>query len=361
MAIAALNSADLKAVAYNGLINEDVMQQIWDISNIPLPMTDMIGSGSCKNAYKEWTTDELAAPDKTNATIDGDDASGNDSATGERIGNHCQIPDKVVQVSTRAQESDTIGRADELAYQIMMRQRELKRDVEAIICSEYGSLADDGDAVPGRCAGFFAMIRDSLTKGGNALVASDGVRPGFVSGVIDGGTYSTTNFAAGTTRALSEELVRDAAEAAYLDGGNPGYLMTVPQMIGAFSNYLFTSSARIASLYSDTGTAQDAVVAKGSVNVFVTDFGITLDFVPNRLMQPEVATTGSRRVNVGVIDPSYIAIDYLHGYRVESLAKAGTSDKRQMFVDFTLRVNSLDAHSTICDIDDEAAITQATA
>lgn len=360
MAIAALNSADLKAVTYGGLINEDVMQQIWDISDVPLPMSDMIGTGSCKNSYKEWTTDELAAPDKTNATIDGDDASGNDSATGERIGNHCQIPDKVVQVSTRAQESDTIGRADELAYQIMMRQRELRRDVEAIICSEQGSLADDGDTVAGRSAGFFAMIRDT-TADGNALFGTNGVRDGFTSGVVDGATYSTSTFVAGTTRALSEELVRDAAELAYMDGGNPSYLMTVPQMIAAFSNYLFTSSARIASLYSDTGTAQQAVVAKGSVNVFVTDFGITLDFMPNRIMQPEVATAGSRRVNVGVIDPSYIAIDYLTGYQVEALAKNGTSDKRQMTVDFTLRVNSLDAHATICDIDDEAAVTQATA
>jgi len=361
MAIAALNSADLKAVAYGGLINEDVMQEIWDISNVPLPFTDMIGSGTCKQAYHEWTTDELAAPDKTNATIDGDDASGNDSATGERLGNHCQIPDKVVQVSTRARNSDTIGRGDELAYQIMMRQRELRRDVEAILCSEQGSLADDGDTVPGRSAGFFAMIRDSLTKGGNGLVASDGVRPGFVSGVVDGATYSTTNFAAGTTRALSEELVRDAAEAAYMDGGDPGYFMSVPQLIGAFSNYLFTSSARIASLYSDTGTAQDAVVAKGSVNVFVTDFGITLDFVPNRIMQPEVATTGSRRVNAAVLDPSYISVDYLNGYRVEPLAKTGTADKRQMHTDFTLVPKSLNAHATICDIDDEAAVTQATA
>ncbi len=358
MALANLDSADLKAVDYNGLINEDVMQQIWDISNIPLPLSDMIGSGSASNSYKEWTTDELAAPDKANGTVDGADAAGNDSATGERIGNHCQIPDKVVRVSTRARESDTIGRADELAYQLMMRQRELRRDVEAIICSEQGSIADDGNTVAGRSAGFFAWIRDTgATKAGNALVGATGNRDGFVSGVVDGATYSTTTFAAGTTRALTETLVRNACELAYLDGGDPSYFMSVPQLIRKFSEYLFTSSARVASLYSDTGQADAAVTAKGSVNVFVTDFGITLEMVPNRIMQPEVATTGSRRVNAGVIDTAYLAIDYLHGYRVDELAKTGTADNRQMTVDFTLRVSSLDAHATICDLDDEATVT----
>jgi len=35
----ALASSDLKAVAAGGLIREDVMNKIWDISKIPLPFT----------------------------------------------------------------------------------------------------------------------------------------------------------------------------------------------------------------------------------------------------------------------------------------------------------------------------------
>ena len=48
-----LDSADLKAVAYKGLIREDVMQKIWDISKIPLPLQDRIGNDAAKNSYKE--------------------------------------------------------------------------------------------------------------------------------------------------------------------------------------------------------------------------------------------------------------------------------------------------------------------
>ena len=111
------------------------MNKIWDISKIPLPFTDMIGTGAAKNEYKEWTLDSLAAPDPTNAVVDGSDATGNDTATGERVGNHHQISDKVVRVSYRADESDTIGRSKELSYQLLRRQQELRRDSQCLLAA----------------------------------------------------------------------------------------------------------------------------------------------------------------------------------------------------------------------------------
>lgn len=53
MSSANLDSADLKAVTKGGLIREDVMNKIWDISKIPLPFTDLIGSDTTNNEYKE--------------------------------------------------------------------------------------------------------------------------------------------------------------------------------------------------------------------------------------------------------------------------------------------------------------------
>jgi len=351
MANERLTNADLSAVDFNGLVNEDVMQTIWDISHIPLPLNDMIGTEDSDNANKEWTTDALRKPNTGNATVEGEDASGNDTNTGERIGNRHQIPDMVVKVSDRSRNVDTIGRSDELAYQIMMRQRELRRDCEAIKLTEQVSRADDGIAIPGLSAGLFAFIRDGgQATPGNALIGATGARPGFATGLVGAVTP-------GTTRPLSETLVRDAVELAYLDGGDPSYLMTVPSLIRKFSEYLFTSSARIASLYSEVGQSESASTAKGSVNMFVTDFG-TVELTPNRLMQAEDIGGGTERTNVAVIDPNYLAVSYLQGFQVELLARTGTADNRQMTVDFTLVVNSLDAHATICDIDYTADVVQ---
>jgi hypothetical protein len=53
MSTANLDSADLKAATYKGLIKEDVMSKIFDISRIPLPFTDLIGSDTHSNEYAE--------------------------------------------------------------------------------------------------------------------------------------------------------------------------------------------------------------------------------------------------------------------------------------------------------------------
>ncbi|MGD9168554.1 MAG: DUF5309 family protein [Candidatus Thiodiazotropha sp.] len=337
------DSTDLISTDFEGLINEAVMQQIWDISNVPLNFTERAGSGDHGNEHFSWTTDKLAAPSTSNAVVDGADTTGDDSKAGERIGNNSQISVKVVRVSTRARESDTIGRADELAYQVMERQKELRRDVNAQALTEQASVVSDANAgTAGVSGGLFAFIRDTgQTKAGNALVGATGARPGVA--VAGAGPAAVTP---GTVRALSETLVRDAVELSYNDGGNPTVMLTLPALIRKFSEYLFTSSARIAALYSETGQGAESVTAKGSVNVFVTDFG-TLELVPERVMVAEAAD----RTNVGILDMEYIDLSYLHGYRVEPLAKTGLADNRLMCVDYGLCVKSLDAHATICDID----------
>lgn len=338
------SSADLKGVAFGGLIREDVMNQIWDISNIPLPFTDMIGSDSCKNSYAEWTTDQLSAPNVDNAVIDGADATGNDAKGGARVGNQCQISTKTVMVTQRANASDVIGRANELAYQIMERQKELRRDREAIYLTQQASVADNGATVAGRLGGLGAWLVTNVSRG------AGGANGGFASGVVAAPTP-------GTTRALTETMVRDVAQAVWEQGGNPTVLMSIPTMIRRLSEYMFTSSARIATLFSDTGQAAEAQVAKGSVNVFVTDFGVTLKMVPNRLMQPVDGDLGDENTNLYFLDPQYVRESFLEGYRVEELAKTGLAEKREMSVDGTLKVLNEKAFGVIADIDYTQPVT----
>lgn len=405
MSTANLDSADLKAVAKGGLIREDVMNKIFDISRIPLPLTDMIGTESSSNSYKEWTVDALQQSDVTNAVVDGSDASGNDTATGGRIGNHHQIAQKVVKVSYRADASNVIGRAKELAYQLSRRQQELRRDVEAILLKNQASVADDGGSTPGNIGGLPAWLKTNQAPG-----------YGYGAGGAVGGYDTGTGLVAPRTpstsaRALTESFVRDAVQDVYLQGGDPSVFMATPMVIRKLSEYMFTSSARVATLYSDTEGAKSAAVAMGSVNVFVTDFG-TLKMVPNRLQPFEplgsalttgltvgviyvvnavgastltqwqaagwpgtnlpkagqwfkatatsIAGGGSVKLatsNGFVIDPEYLAVSYLKGYRTEELAKTGLAENRQMSVDFTLIVNNEKAHALIGDIDHTASVT----
>ena len=335
MAAANLDSADLKGVNVNGLIREDVMDKIWDISKIPLPFTDMVGTGSAKNSKKEWTTDELAAPDVANAVIDGADASGNDTQTGLRVANHHQISDKVVRVSYRADASDVIGRAKELSYQLMRRQQELRRDVEAIALEDQASFADTG-AAAGKVGGLPSWIANQVIHG--------------TAGGFDTATGLTVaHTTSGVVQGLTETDIRDTVQGIYTEGGNPTKLMTIPVIIRRISEYLFTSSARVATLMSDQGKSREKAAAMGAVNVFVTDFG-TLDLVPNRLQQKQTAAGADDSAFVFVLDPDMLSLCYLKGYRTDMLAKTGLAENRQMSVDWSLIVNNEKAHGMIADI-----------
>lgn len=355
MSTSNIDSADLKAVKVGGLIREDVMNRIWDISKIPLPFTDMIGTGSAKNSYKEWTTDELAAPDFANANVDGSDAGASAGTSGRRVGNHHQIPDKVVKVSYRADASDTIGRSKELAYQLMRNQQMLRRDVEGIALLNQNSVIDNGDAVAGKVGGLPTWLASN-----NVNYTT---KPGFDAGDT-GSTLTTRGTVTADGITLTESDIRDIVQDVYSQGGNATKLMSVPAVIRQISEYLFTSSARVATLMSDQGKSSEKATALGSVNVFVTDFG-TLTLVPNRLQAsyaaayatPGLPDATAVNSDVFILDPEYLSLCYLKGYRTDNLAKLGLAENRQMSVDFSLIVNNEKAHGIIPSVDNSGTMT----
>lgn len=353
MSTSNLDAYNLSSANLNGVISESVMNQIFDVSRVPLPFTDLIGSGTHDNPYHEWRTDKLGAVDLTNAVVDGADAGTDDSATGRRIGNHSTISTKQVFVSHRAQAVDTIGYANELAYQVTRRQQELRRDVEAQALANQASVAAT-DSVAGRSAGLPAWLTtvgiDGTATTSNVHTESGGADGGWDDTVGNGLVAARTP---GTTPvALTETVLRDTVQSVYEEGGEVSVAMTTPRVKRTISEYLFTSSSRIASLIADGGGAASERQASGSVDVFLTDFG-TLQLLPNRL-QPAYDTDNQA---VYLIDPAMLEISYLEGYRVDPLAKNGLSDRRLMSVDWSLVCRNWDGLGAVFDIDDDAAMT----
>jgi hypothetical protein len=318
-----LSSNDLNTVARGGVVNESVMQKIWDISKIPLPFTDIIGTASHDNSYTSWVQDALQAQNLSNAVVDGaDQATYTNIPPSPRVGNHSQISVKTVAVSERAQSVSSIG-GNALAYQLMMRQQELKRDIEGIMLTGQASVADNGDTVAGKSGGLASWISTNYSLGATGTI-----------GGYSTGTGLTVAPAPGTKRAGSETILRDLLQSAWTQGGNPTSVMSVPGVIRHMSEYFFTSTARIATLMSDSGQSKSAQVAKGSVNVFVSDFGVTVEMTANRLMPVESAG----QATLFILDPSLIEISYLKGVHVAPLAKDGLADKRMISADWTLKV-----------------------
>jgi hypothetical protein len=341
MATTNTDHTDLNAALKGGVVREDVMDKIWLLDKFPLPFTDMCSTGTHGNQYVEYTTDELGAAATDNAVVDGADISQNDAVLGKRVGNYTQTAVKSVQISTRANASNSIGRQGSLSYQIMRAQQRLRRDVEAQMLTHQASVAGDGNTVAGVSAGLGAWLET------NVSVGATGSTGGFntTTGLIDAPTP-------GTARALTETLIRDIAQSVYENGGESIYLMGTPTVIRRLSEYLFSSSARIATMTNDNASGTSPMTAYGSANVFVTDFGQILTLVSNR-MQPQDDTDVS---TLYFLDPKHLKQSFMRGYRTEPLAKTGLSEKRLISVDYSLCVLNEKSQGAIMAIDETAPV-----
>jgi hypothetical protein len=353
MSTANLDAADLAAaLAAPGLIREDVIDTVYNLDEgIPTPFTDMVRSDSFSNVYSEWTEDDLAAVDASNAVIDGSDASGNDTSTGSRVGNHAQLSDKVVRISHAAEAVDSIGSVGRMAYQTARRLMDLRRDVEAIATGRQASIADDGSAQAGNTAGLAAWIATNTDFG------VGGSAGGFNTStkVVDAPT-------AGEGRGLLWEDVRTQLQAVYEAGGYPSVLMSVPGVIKGVNTFLFSSSGdpyRATPTANVQGQSPVTQSAQGWITVVLSDFGISLSLVDNRLQQTYSDAAGGTAQTVAdvfILDPMYLGLSYLEGYRNDVLGKTGHSNMRLLSTHWMTKCFREDAHALIADVNPTTAV-----
>jgi hypothetical protein len=343
-----LDTNDLKSVAAGGLVREDVLDAIFDISDIPTPFLDMIGTEGFNNSYSEWTEDKLSAPNLANRKVSGSDIASTDNnatvANAKRVGNHAQISTKAVMVTERGQAVDNIGRSDEMGYQTAERLQELRRDVEAICLSGQASVQDDNNATAGQSAGAAAWITTNKSLG------TGGAVPGFQTG-----TKLVTAQTAGEERGLTWTLIAAQIENVYVLGGNPTVLMSVPGVTKRLAKYLFTTPYAAAPTANINGSgAGVAQVSQGYIDTFKTDFGTLMQIIPNRLQQTYTsigADPDPAVANVFGLDPRFWKLGLLYGWKVDPLAKIGLSHRKMLHVDWMLKAYLERANFLIADID----------
>ena len=339
--------------------HEDLMDRINDISPEDLPFTDMISTDSSDAHYKEFVEEELEQADPENKHIDGDDIDQDDSVLGQRKGAYHQISLKAVRVSDRARSVNAVGTADELIKQVSKRNRALRRDVEARLSSNLASVPGNGTSIESECPGIGAWIGSS--DKGNSQRGAGGADPILSDTTTDPanpGGYPQTAPVAGTIRPMTEAMLKTALRQVYNNGGNATYLMSRPEAIEIVSDYMYTSSARVAAMQTTIGQGNrqgaaagngsqgGGIVAQGAVNIYVGNFGSVI-FTPNRF-QPE---SSAGAADLFVIDPDLWTQSFLRRYYMKRLAETGLSAKRMIAVDYTLLGINESGNAVIADID----------
>ncbi len=284
---------------------EDLSDVIYRIDPSDTPFMSAVEREQATAVNHEWQTQALASVDLANAVLEGDDATTDAATATVRLGNICQISDKVARVTGTQRAVDHAGRDDELEYQEMLKGLELKRDMESILCGT-NQAKNAGASVTARVtASALSWIKTNTSKG------SGGSDPSAADG-----TGTRTD---GTQRAFTEANLKTVLQAIWNAGGKPDVIMT-----GGFNKQVFSTFTGRATPTEDTKAKK--IVA--SVDFYESDFG-KLSVMPNRFQ---------RSRDVLVLQTEMWALAYLKGRKMVSipLAKTGDSDRRQMLSEYAL-------------------------
>src|SRR5215468_2812177 len=277
---------------------EDLSDTIYRIDPTETPFLSGIDREKATAVNHEWQTQALAPVDTTNAVLEGDDATTDAVTPTVRLGNICQISDKVARVTGTQQVVDHAARDGELAYQEMMKGLELKRDMEAILVGTNQAKVAGDTTTARKTASILSWIKTNTSKGagGSDPAAADG-----------------------TQTLFTEARLKTVLSAAWTTGGKPDTIFT-----GAFNKQVFSTFTGRATPTEETKSKK--IVA--SVDAYESDFG-TIKVVPNRFQ---------RARDVLLLQMELWAVAYLPGRKMVSipLAKTGDSDRRQILSEYAL-------------------------
>jgi hypothetical protein len=304
-------------------IREDLQDALISISPTDTPVMSAIGRRNVDNTFFEWGVVSLAAASSSNRVIEGEAAPGNDAATNAvRQGNYTQISDKVVEVSDTANAVNGAGDAQTTAKQVAYKLKELKRDMETMICDNVaGSAGASGTARAS--AGLPAHLRTNANRG-------TGGADGTTSGSGDAG-YVDAAATDGTTRAVTEALLKSVIADCWDQGAEPSVVIC-----GSSQKQTISTFTGNATRYKE---AEDSKL-NAAIDVYISDFG-ELQIVPSRF---------SRARDVLVLDPNYARVAYLKPTTQKELARTGHSERRLISVEYGLQVDNEAAHGVVADV-----------
>jgi hypothetical protein len=338
-----ISFADLASATRGGLVKEEVLQQISDISmNIETALQDRLATATVKSHKFECLNDSLAAPTDS-SVAEGTDYPAVDADTGTRKQNYTQYNVKAVNVTDRSMVIDIHGRSDEMGYRTARRIRELQRDVEtAIVDGNNASVQDNGTGTKGRTAPLAVQIESHRVLNG----ATGG---GFDTGT---GLFTAITVGTGGPVALKFSDVRTMIEGVYLDGGNISLLTSHPSITKRVSEYLVGTPAAFVPIVgqSDATKTTENLKANGYVDFFKTDFGTVVQILPNRSQKGYSAPTGTvagTAAHVFLLDTGTEDVVYIEGIKVEPLAKTGLYTRKGIKADWGLRVKEEKANAVI--------------
>lgn len=270
------------------------------------PLLSLAKKGKANGTFFEWQTDELSTPAFAGVLEGADETSfTNQVATRAKLGNHVQVFRQNYQVSNIQELVDVAGVDSEFANAESKAVRQMKRDIEAALCSSQDRDQDDGTN-PYKTRGLFKW----LGEGGQPADVPAAYQS--VASVSLGGSSFT--------EANMNGLLQDLYEANGMPGGQLT-LIAGPTLKRDISNFARQEGTTTALNFQVTQPAESKSISL-VVNLYDGDFG-SVAVVPSLFLN---RTSGSDTVdtNAGLlVDPEYIAVNMLKAESSSELENKG--------------------------------------
>jgi hypothetical protein len=235
---------------------EDLSNELTLLAPEETPLLSLCAKGKASGTFSEWTADVLSAP-STAGISEGTDVTSFDDkfASRARLGNYTQIFRRDYIVSNLQQAVSSVGPAN-VAQAEAKSMRELKRDVEAAICSDNDRTVENGAGTPYALRGL-----------GNWLSSS---------GPSDVPAAYRTPSASIQLSAPNETTFNDIIASIYTVNGEANNLTLIAGVAlrKVISNFTRSSGAEIGEYVYRVNQDATAKKVTHAVTLYESDFGI---------------------------------------------------------------------------------------
>jgi hypothetical protein len=301
---------------------EDLSNAIYNIDPFDTPVMSAIRRRNTKNRIFDWQTEFLPLVNLQNAQFEGFQLSNGPSQPTIRRNNVTQISERDATVSGSQEEADAAGKGSEMAHQMALAAKVLKSDMESILCSRQARNDGNDTGPTARTTEAFAHWLGRATDKNSNTAAS--IAPG--TSITGLPVQSTDPFPTpGTPVTITEQMLGDAMQLAYTNGGSPSLWVVPPGPKRTISTFTGRSTTQVL-------VGKTEVVS--TIDVIATDFG-RIKVAPSRWVPVDVGL---------LIDPDYAAVAFYRAFRQFLMARVGDAETRMIVCEWGVEMRNPLAH-----------------
>jgi hypothetical protein len=294
---------------------EDLSNTIYNIDPFDTPIMSAIGRRKVSQRTFDWQTEALPAVNTANADEEGYELANAAATPTVRITNNTQISHRDATVTGSQEDSDAAGKKSEMARQMALSSKALKRDMESIMGQNQARVVGNDAGTARRTRAIEHWLTTNVSGGAS-----------YANPVSE--TAAVTD---GTLRNITETIFNDALQLGYDNGAEPTMCIVRAAIKRKISAFTGRSGSQV-----KVGQAE----AVNTVDLYKSDFG-DIRIVPTRWTRARTAL---------ILDPEYAAVAFFRNFMTWNKAKTGDAETKVIQAEWGIEMRNEKAHIKLADI-----------